>query len=55
MMDKIFPKVHEEGYKFLTIFVILTIILYFVNGFLGFIGLTPRGLNPPDIPANLEP
>ena len=39
MMDKIFPKVHEEGYKFLTIFVILTIILYFVNGFLGFIGL----------------
>ena len=39
MMDKIFPKVHEEGYKFLTIFVILTIILYFVNGFLGLIGL----------------
>ncbi len=39
MMDKIFPKVHEEGYKFLTIFVIITIVLYFVNGFLGFIGL----------------
>ena len=39
MIDKIFPKVHEEGYKFLTIFVIVTIILYFVNGFLGFIGL----------------
>ena len=39
MMDKIFPKVHEEGYKFLTIFVLLTIILYFVNGFLGLIGL----------------
>tara|TARA_Y100001970_G_scaffold171513_1_gene209655 strand:- start:482 stop:1129 length:648 start_codon:yes stop_codon:yes gene_type:complete len=38
MIDKIFPKVHEEGYKFLTIFVIVTIILYFVNGFLGFIG-----------------
>ena len=39
MIDKIFPKVHEEGYKFLTIFVIVTIILYFVNGFLGLIGL----------------
>ena len=39
MIDKIFPKVHEEGYKFLTIFIIATVILYFVNGFLGFIGL----------------
>jgi len=39
MIDKIFPKVHEEGYKFITIFVIATIILYVVHGFLGFIGI----------------
>ena len=38
MLDKIFPKIHDEGYKFLVIFVVATIILYFINGFLGFIG-----------------
>ena len=38
-MDKIFPKIHNEGYKFIVIFVIATIILYFINSFLGFIGL----------------
>ena len=38
-MDKIFPKIHNEGYKFIVIFIIATIILYFINGFLGFIGL----------------
>ena len=38
MTDKIFPKIHDEGYKFLVIFVAVTIILYFINGFLGFIG-----------------
>jgi len=38
-MSKIFPKIHNEGYKFIIIFVIATIILYFINGFLGFIGL----------------
>ena len=38
-MDKIFPKIHSEGYKFIVIFVIATIVLYFINGFLGFIGL----------------
>ena len=38
-MDKIFPKIHSEGYKFIVIFVIVTIVLYFINGFLGFIGL----------------
>ena len=37
-MDKIFPKIHNEGYKFIVIFVIATIVLYFINGFLGFIG-----------------
>tara|TARA_B110001454_G_C12547083_1_gene361960 strand:- start:25 stop:672 length:648 start_codon:yes stop_codon:yes gene_type:complete len=39
MIDKIFPKIHSEGYKFLVIIGIATIILYFINGFLGFIGL----------------
>ena len=38
-MDKIFPKIHNEGYKFIVIFIITTIVLYFINGFLGFIGL----------------
>ena len=38
-MSKIFTKIHNEGYKFVIIFVIATIILYFINGFLGFIGL----------------
>ena len=39
MLDKIFPKVHDEGYKFLVIFGIATVILNFIHGFLGFIGL----------------
>ena len=38
MLDKIFPKIHSEGYKFLVIFSVLTIILYLIHGFLGFIG-----------------
>ena len=37
-MSKIFPKIHNEGYKFIIIFAIVTIILYLINGFLGFIG-----------------
>ena len=39
MFDKIFPKIHNEGYRFIVIFCVSTIILYFINGFLGFIGL----------------
>ena len=39
MMDKIFPKLHSEGYKFLIIFGLGTIILNLINGFLGFVGL----------------
>ena len=39
MIDSGFPKIHNEGYKFLVIFTIGTIILYFISGFLGFIGL----------------
>ena len=39
MLDKIFPKIHAEGYKFLVIFVVATIILIFYPVvFLGFIG-----------------
>ena len=38
-MSKIFPKIHNEGYKFIIIFAIVTIILYFINSLLGFIGL----------------
>ena len=39
MIDKIFPKLHNEGYKILIIFILGTIILNFINGFLGFVGL----------------
>ena len=39
MLDKIFPKIHNEGYKFIVIFVLITIVLYFISGFLGLIGL----------------
>ena len=38
MLDKIFPKIHNEGYKFLAIFALATIVLYFIHGFLGFVG-----------------
>ena len=39
MIDKIFPKLHNEGYRFILIFIVLTIVLYLINGFLGLIGL----------------
>ena len=39
MLDKIFPKIHNEGYKFIVIFILITIVLYFISGFLGLIGL----------------
>ena len=39
MLDKIFPKVHQEGYKFLIIASLLTVILYLLSGFLGFLSL----------------
>ena len=38
MIDKIFPKLHNEGYRFIVIFIAITIILYFIDGFLGFVG-----------------
>ena len=39
MIDKIFPKIHDEGYKFIVIFSLVTIILYFIGSFLGLVGL----------------
>ena len=39
MLEKIFPKIHSEGYKFLAIAIIVTIFLYFLSTFLGLIGL----------------
>jgi len=39
MIDKIFPKIHDEGYKFVVIFSLVTIILYFIGSFLGLVGL----------------
>ena len=39
MIDKVFPKIHNEGYKFLVIFGFATLILYLISSFLGLIGL----------------
>ena len=39
MLDKIFPKIHQEGYKFLIIAALITVVLYFLSGFLGLISL----------------
>jgi phosphatidylserine decarboxylase len=39
MFSKIFPKIHSEGYKFLVIASIVTIVLYTFSDFLGLIGL----------------
>ena len=39
MLDKVFPKIHQEGYKFIVIATVSTIVLYFINSFLGLIGL----------------
>ena len=39
MFSKIFPKIHAEGYKFLVISGIVTIVFYSFSNFLGLIGL----------------
>ena len=39
MLDKIFPKIHSEGYKFLAIAIFITIFLNFLSTFLGLVGL----------------
>ena len=38
MFSKIFPKIHAEGYKFLVISIIITLVLYSLSDFLGLIG-----------------
>ena len=38
MFNKIFPKIHAEGYKFLVIAAIITLVLYSFSNFLGLIG-----------------
>ena len=38
MFSKIFPKIHAEGYKFLVIAAIITLVLYTFSNFLGLIG-----------------
>ena len=39
MFSKIFPKIHAEGYKFLVIAGIITIVFYSFSNFLGLVGL----------------
>ena len=39
MFSKIFPPIHTEGYKFLVISVIVTLVLLAFSGFLGSIGI----------------
>jgi len=39
MLEKVFPKIHSEGYKFLAIAIFITIFLYFLSTFLGLVGL----------------
>jgi len=39
MLEKIFPKIHTEGYKFLAIAIFITIFLNFLSTFLGLLGL----------------
>ena len=39
MLDKILPKLHNEGYRFIVIFLAATVVLYLINGFLGFVGM----------------
>ena len=38
MFNKIFPKIHAEGYKFLVIAAIITLVLYTFSNFLGLVG-----------------
>jgi phosphatidylserine decarboxylase len=39
MLEKVFPKIHSEGFKFLAIAIFITIFLYFLSTFLGLVGL----------------
>ena len=39
MLDKVFPKIHHEGYKFLAIAIFITVFLNFLSTFFGLVGL----------------
>jgi len=39
MLDKVFPKIHQEGYKFIIIATLITVVLYLLSNFLGLVGL----------------
>ena len=39
IFDAIFQKIHNEGYKFIAISILVTFILLLISKFLGFIGL----------------
>ena len=39
MIEKIFPRIHTEGYKFLAIVIFITIFLYLLSTLLGLVGL----------------
>jgi len=39
MLEKVFPKIHTEGYKFLAIAIFITIFLFFFSTFLGLVSL----------------
>ena len=39
MLNKIFTKIHTEGYKFLVLAILITIFLNFLSSFLGLVGL----------------
>ena len=39
MLNKVFPKIHTEGYKFLAISIFITIFFYFLSNFLGLVCL----------------
>ncbi len=38
MIDRVFPKIHAEGYKFIVIFGVATLVLYFISSLLGLVG-----------------
>ena len=39
MLDKVFPKIHSEGYKFLAIAIFITIFLFFFSSFLAWVSM----------------
>ena len=39
MLEKVFPKIHSEGYKFLAIAIFITIFLFFLSTFSGLVAL----------------